>query len=232
MRTAVLVLAALILVSFTLSAQSPSDAESGAPRAEAVPDVSDIAGASTEWEPRPTLQRGAWYVGGYSGSSGFHGRGTVAPLGGSEVKFSVTGIGFSGMAGYFVANRFSLGPQFDVNYSRFVDPSDNVRTQVQWSLGGQAAYYHELPGTPWVPVARVVASYNRKVEKDDSATKDEIENGYRISPRLGAYYFFTNRLAAGAELSYSFSRTKPQSEDATLTVHAFGAGAGITIFFR
>ncbi|TVQ41310.1 MAG: hypothetical protein EA384_00505, partial [Spirochaetaceae bacterium] len=186
MRTPVLVLAALILVSFTLFAQSPTDTEPAGP------------GDATEWQPRPTLQRGAWYVGGYSGSSGFHGRGTVTPLGGSEVKFAVTGIGFSGMGGYFVADRFSLGPQIAVNYSREVDPADNVRSVVQWSLGGQAAYYHELPGTPWVPVARVVASFDRTVEKDDKEIRDSIENGYRLSPRVGAYYFFTNRLAAGA----------------------------------
>ena len=189
------------------------------------------SGAETGAESRPTLQRGAWYVSGYSGGSGFAAW-INAGSDDAEADLSLQGFNLRVSGGYFVADRIAVGPELSAGFTRLVDPADNLRTEFEVALGLQGAYFLELGNSRWVPVSRLAIAYERKTVRDDAKVDDEVENGVSISPKLGVTYFFTNRLTGGAEAVYSFTRRTADDGDTIILSHAVGLGIGITVFFR
>ena len=195
----------------------------------------DVQGveSETEAEPegRPTLRRGACYVSGYSGGSGFAARARIDG-GTSEAKISLQSLNISIAGGYFVADQVAVGPEVRTGFSRLVDQADNVSSEFELALGIQGAYFLELPDSRWVPMSRLSVAYERKSVRDDGQVDDVIENGFSVSPKLGINYSFSNRFTAGAEAVYSFSRRSRDGGEVTIVAHAVGLGLGIMVFPR
>ncbi|TVQ35757.1 MAG: hypothetical protein EA384_15655 [Spirochaetaceae bacterium] len=188
------------------------------------------AGAGTDHQDRSTLQRGGWFVSGYSSAFGFAAW-VNADSADGEADSSAQGLSLAIAGGYFVADHLAVGPEVSIGFTRLVDPGDSVRTEVELALGLQGAYFLELPDWRWVPLGRLAVAYERTSVRDDAEVKDRIENGFSISPKLGVLYFFTNRLTGGAEAVYRFTRKTTDSGDTTVLSHAAGLAIGVTLFF-
>ncbi len=181
-------------------------------------------------ESRPTLQQGAWYLSGFSGLTGFASWANDNTADG-DADTSQQSYDLHIAGGYFIVDYVALGPAVRAEFSRAVDSADNVRTELGLSLGIQGAYYFELRESPWVPVGRLAVAYERRTVKDDEQVDDRVENGFSVSPKLGVNYFFTERVAGGGEVVYSFSRRTTENGDTTVIAHTVGVGLGITFFF-
>ena len=189
------------------------------------------ADAATDHQGRSTLQRGSWFVSGYSSAFGFAAW-SRADSADDQADASAQGLSLAIAGGYFVADHLAVGPEVGIGFTRLVDPADSVRTEVELALGVQGAYFLELPDRRWVPLGRLAVAYERTSVRDDAEVKDRIENGFSVSPKLGVLYFFTSRLTGGAEAVYRFTRKTADSGDTIILSHAAGLAIGVTLFFR
>ncbi len=120
---------------------------------------------------RSSLRHGAWYLSGFSSLTSFGFWANIDTTDG-DAEISVQSYNLNLAGGYFVADHIAVGPTARAEFTRAVDPSDNVRTEFESSLGLQGAYFWEPAQSSWVPVARLEAAYERNSTKDDTSIDD------------------------------------------------------------
>jgi hypothetical protein len=182
-------------------------------------------------QARQSFRQGSFYVAGHTGGAGFFSTVNVETTGGAEARVGTRGLDLSASGGYFVADRIAVGPDVRFGFSRFTDAADNVDAEFELSLGVQGAYFLELHDSPWVPTGRLILAYQRRTQKNDGAPADVVENGFAVSPRIGAHYFFGERVAGAVEAAYSLTRRSADDGDTTITGHGFGIAFGVAVFF-
>lgn len=170
-------------------------------------------------------EKGNWMVSGKS-EIAFNSTNAKVKYDGNEISETKTStFTFTPAASYFVINNLAFGLGLSYNHSKTGDSKSDTFTVIP-----QATYFFPVAGEvkPYVE-----AGVGYATNKTTEGSEDYKLNGLAYGFGGGVAYFVTPNVAFNLGLNYTAANLKySEDKDLESNTNNFGAGVGISVFFK